>query len=185
MRSRRLEDLFGARLDDLSYRDIEGLVGNVEAAETEDLDYKRDHYESSDKGKEELAKDVAALANHRGGVLILGMAEAKGVPSLACGVDLDDHHLRRMRQVIANNTAPPVPYQPMLVPNPDAAGTGFLLLAVPRSPQAPHAVTAAPTKRFEGRSALPPAGREPDGVAHRNSGGHRVPGPVHSSSRAR
>ncbi len=78
MRSRRLEDLLGARLDDLSYHDIESLVGNPEATEAEDLDYKRDHYESSDKGKEELAKDVAALANHRGGVLILGMAEAKG-----------------------------------------------------------------------------------------------------------
>ncbi|MFD5748963.1 helix-turn-helix domain-containing protein [Streptomyces sp. NPDC127033] len=146
MRSRRLEDLLGARLDDLSYHDIESLVGNPEAAEAEDLDYKRDHYESSDKGKEELAKDVAALANHRGGVLILGMAEAKGVPSLACGIDLDDHHLRRMRQVIANNTAPPVPFEPILVPKPNAAGTGFLLLAVPRSPQAPHAVTATPTK---------------------------------------
>lgn len=49
-------------------------------------------------------------------------------------------------QVIANNTAPPVPYEPILVPNPEAEGTGFLLLAVPRSQQAPHAVTATPTK---------------------------------------
>jgi hypothetical protein len=146
MRSRRLEDLFGARLDDLCYQDIKDLVGNPEAAEAEDLDYKRPHYASDDKGREELAKDVAALANHRGGVLVLGMAEAKGVPSLVIDVDLDDHHLRRMRQVIANNTAPPVPYETIRVPNPDAPGTGFLLLAVPRSPQAPHAVTAPPTK---------------------------------------
>ncbi|MGM7443979.1 AlbA family DNA-binding domain-containing protein [Streptomyces griseoincarnatus] len=141
-----MEDLFGARLDDLSYQDVKGLVKNPEAAEAEDLDYKRAHYESDDKGKEELAKDVAALANHRGGVLVIGMAEAKGVPSRVFDVDLDDHHLRRIRQVIANNTAPPVPYEPIRVPNPDDEERGFLLLAVPRSPQAPHAVTATPAK---------------------------------------
>ncbi|MFD3381288.1 MULTISPECIES: helix-turn-helix domain-containing protein [unclassified Streptomyces] len=130
----------------MSYQDVKGLVGNPEAAEAEDLDYKKSHYGSDDKGKEELAKDVAALANHQGGVLVLGVAEARGVPSQVFDVDLDDHHLRRMRQVIANNTAPPVPYETIPVPNPDAPGTGFLLLAVPRSPQAPHAVTAPPTK---------------------------------------
>ncbi|MGW4391012.1 AlbA family DNA-binding domain-containing protein [Streptomyces sp. NPDC004685] len=89
----------------------------------------------SDKGKKELAKDVAALADHRGGVLVLGMAEAKGVPSRVFDVDLNDYDLRRMREVIATNSSPPVPYEPIHVPNPDAAGTGFLLLAVPRSPQ--------------------------------------------------
>ncbi|MFC7864851.1 helix-turn-helix domain-containing protein [Streptomyces murinus] len=146
MRSRRLEDLFGARLDDMNYQDIKGLVGNPEAAEAEDLDYKRAHYGPDDKGREELAEDVAALANHRGGVLVLGMAEAKGVPSRVFDVDLDDHHLRRIRQVVANNTAPPVPYEAICVANPDAEGTGFLLLAVPRSPAAPHAVTASPSK---------------------------------------
>ncbi|WP_189602508.1 AlbA family DNA-binding domain-containing protein [Streptomyces lateritius] len=83
-----MEDLFGARLDAVSYQDVETLVGNPEAAEAEDLDYKRAHYGSDDKGKEELAKDVAALANHRGGVLVIGMAETKGVPSRVFDVDL-------------------------------------------------------------------------------------------------
>ncbi|MER8073159.1 ATP-binding protein [Streptomyces sp. NPDC094034] len=76
----------GARLDSLSYRDIERLVDNPEAAEAEDLDYKREHYEHSSKGKEELAKDVAALANHRGGVIVLGMADAKKPSHLAGSV---------------------------------------------------------------------------------------------------
>ncbi|GGU02349.1 hypothetical protein GCM10010272_54450 [Streptomyces lateritius] len=125
---------------------MKGLVGSPEAAKAEDLDYKRAHYGSDDKGKEELAKCVAALANHRGGVLVIGMAEAKGVPSRVFDVDLDDYHLRRIRQVIANNTAPPVPYEPIRAPDPDDATHGILLLAVPRSPQAPHAVTATPTK---------------------------------------
>jgi hypothetical protein len=36
------------------------------------------------------------------------MAEDKEVPSTTFDVDVDDHHLRHIRQVISNNTAPPV-----------------------------------------------------------------------------
>ncbi|MET7575183.1 ATP-binding protein [Streptomyces sp. NPDC005492] len=145
-RLRRLEGLLGARLNDLDYKAISELVGNTDAAEAEDLDYKRQHYTGSDPSREELAKDVAAFANHTGGLLILGMAENKGVPSRVFDVDLDDSHLRHIRQVIANNTAPPVPYETIPVHNPDVPGTGFLLIAVPRSPYGPHAVTTQPTK---------------------------------------
>ncbi|MCF0090005.1 MULTISPECIES: ATP-binding protein [unclassified Streptomyces] len=145
-RLRRLEDLLGRRLDEVDYSILADLVGNAEAAESEDLDYKQAHYGADDKGREELAKDVAAFANHTGGLLVLGMAENKGVPSKVFDVDLDDRHVRHIRQVIANNTAPRVPYETIRVPNPDAPGTGFLLLAVPRSPYGPHAVTAPPTK---------------------------------------
>ncbi|KUN35840.1 ATP-binding protein [Streptomyces longwoodensis] len=146
MRLRRLEDLLGRRLDQVDYNILADLVGNAEAAESEDLDYKKEHYGADDKGREELAKDVAAFANHTGGLLVLGMAEDKGVPSKVFDVDLDDRHVRHIRQVIANNTAPRVPYETIRVPNPDAPDTGFLLLAVPRSPYGPHAVTAPPTK---------------------------------------
>ncbi|MEU9575336.1 ATP-binding protein [Streptomyces massasporeus] len=145
-RLRRLESLLGGRLDDIDYSSIAELVGNAEAAESEDLDYKRAHYGADDKGREELAKDVAAFANHTGGLLVLGMAEDKGVPSKVFDVDLDDRHLRHIRQVVANNTAPPVAYEAIAVPNPEAPDNGFLLLAVPRSPAGPHAATAPPTK---------------------------------------
>lgn len=145
-RLRRLESLLGGRLDEIDYHSIAELVGNAEAAESEDLDYKRAHHSADDRGREELAKDVAAFANHAGGLLVLGMAEDKGVPSKVFDVDLDDRHLRHIRQVVANNTAPPVRYEAIAVPNPEAPATGFLLLAVPRSPSGPHAVTAPPTK---------------------------------------
>ncbi|MFE4998944.1 helix-turn-helix domain-containing protein [Streptomyces mirabilis] len=142
----RLEGLLGRRLDNVDYDCITALVGNSEAAESEDLDYKRSHYATDDKGREELAKDVAAFANHTGRLLILGMAENKGVPSMVFDVDLDDTHLQRIGQTIANNRAPPVSYEPIPVPNPSSPNAGFLLLAVPRSPYGPHAVTAPPTK---------------------------------------
>lgn len=56
------------------------LVDNPDAAEAEDLDYKQAHCTSEAKSREELAKDVAAFANHMGGVIIIGMAEHRGVP---------------------------------------------------------------------------------------------------------
>jgi len=138
----RIEGLFGRRLDELDYRAIAELVDSSDAAEGEDLDYKQAHYRPDDRGREELAKDIAAFANHLGGLLIIGMAENNGVPSKVLDVDLDDARLRHIRQVIVSNTAPPVPYEPITVHNPAAPGTGFLLLAVPRSPAGPHAVTA-------------------------------------------
>jgi hypothetical protein len=64
-RLRRLESLLGRRLDDVDYNGIAGLVGNTEAAESEDLDYKQAHYSADDKGREELAKDVASFATTR------------------------------------------------------------------------------------------------------------------------
>lgn len=76
------------------------------------------------------------------------------MPSKVFDVDLDDGHLRHIRQVIATNTAPPVPSEAVPVHNPDAPGTGFLLLAVPRSPHGPHAVTARPANLPTEVSAL-------------------------------
>ncbi|MGW3579838.1 AlbA family DNA-binding domain-containing protein [Streptomyces rubiginosohelvolus] len=146
-RSRRLEALFGGPLGSVSYAELAALVHNPEAAEAEDLDYKREVRADDDKKKEEFAKDLAAFANHIGGVLIVGMAEARGVPSKVMDTDVSDQLRRHLQQVAAANTAPPVRFDMRAVPNPDpeAGGRGLLLIAVPRSPHGPHAVTAPPT----------------------------------------
>ncbi|QKW28263.1 ATP-binding protein [Streptomyces seoulensis] len=146
LRSRRLEDLLGSRLDKIGYGDIAALIGRQEAVEAEDLDYKQQHYGNDPKSREELAKDVAALANHLGGVLIIGMAESRGVPSRAFDVDLDDRHIRDLQQRIAASTAPSARWEPLSVENPANPGHGFLLITVPRSPEGPHAITVPPTK---------------------------------------
>lgn len=130
MRLSRIEGLLGSRLDSVTYEAIADLVANAEAAENENLDYKQAHYTADPRGKEELAKDVAAFANHTGGLLVLGMAENKGVPSKVFDVALDDANLRHIRQVIAANTAPPVRYDTISVPSPESPGNGFLLLGV-------------------------------------------------------
>ncbi|MCY0958131.1 helix-turn-helix domain-containing protein [Streptomyces sp. H27-H5] len=148
-RSRRLEALFGGPLSESTYEQIASLVGVEEAAEAEDLDYKQQLAAADPKGKEELAKDVCAFANHIGGVLVVGLAEARGVPSKAMDIDLSDAHLRHLEQVVGSSTAPAVRYETYQLHNPADHGRGFLIIAVPRSPQGPHAVITPPTKPTE------------------------------------
>lgn len=58
--------------------EIQELVDD-RAEETISLDFKREPYPKADKkAKEELAKDVSAMANTRGGVILIGVAENKG-----------------------------------------------------------------------------------------------------------
>ncbi|MEV4335439.1 ATP-binding protein [Streptomyces sp. NPDC049597] len=79
-----------ASLDTVTYADLTELEGNPEAAEGEDLDYKREMSASTDEQKAELAKHVAAFANHIGGLLIVGMADAKGTPSKVMDGDVSE-----------------------------------------------------------------------------------------------
>ncbi|MFF8988282.1 helix-turn-helix domain-containing protein [Streptomyces globisporus] len=149
-RSRRLEALLGGRVDQLTYEQVAALVDVEEAAEAEDLDYKRELTASDPKGKEELAKDVCSFANHIGGILVIGLAEARGVPSKIMDLDVDwDAWLRHLAQVIGSTTAPPVRYEAYPVRDPEDPKQGFLVLAVPRSPHGPHAVTTPPVKASE------------------------------------
>ncbi|MFF9795465.1 AlbA family DNA-binding domain-containing protein [Streptomyces bacillaris] len=149
-RSRRLEALLGGRVDQLTYEQVAALVDVEAAAEAEDLDYKRELTASDPKGKEELAKDMCSFANHIGGILVIGLAEARGVPSKIMDLDVDwDAWLRHLAQVIGSTTAPPVRYEAYPVRDPEDPKRGFLVLAVPRSPHGPHAVTLPPVKPSE------------------------------------
>ncbi len=139
-RFHRIEAIFGGRLDQITFAQLAALVGNTDAFEDEDLDYKSIHY-AQDK-KTELAKDVAAMANTIGGVLVLGLAEDRKsrCPSAVVPVELTDGRLRQIRATVASNLRPAPRIE--LIAKEDAPGSnqGILLIAVPRSPDAPHAV---------------------------------------------
>jgi predicted HTH transcriptional regulator len=61
-------------LDLLRSRRFDVLLGQQE---TEWIDFKREGYAKTDRGKLELAKDVASFANAGGGILVLGVATTK------------------------------------------------------------------------------------------------------------
>jgi hypothetical protein len=150
---RRLGALLGITpLEEVTYQHITALVGNADAREAEDLDYKRE-YASGDKdrpekGNDDIAVDIATFANHVGGLIIVGMAEVSEVPSKVLDIEFD-HLESRIRQAAASRIHPMPNFGVLRVENPDNPGRGVLLIGVPPSPYAPHAVSI-PSRRESG-----------------------------------
>lgn len=148
LRSRRLDALLGVSIDAAEYGHFEALV-SAQVSESFDLDFKAGLYDSAEKGKRDLAADVAALANTAGGLLVLGIAEDKQARAAAVpGVTISDDEIRRIHQIAAALVAPLPVFDVLPVGNPAEPGHGFLVIAVPPSPRAPHAVTVNDGLRF-------------------------------------
>jgi len=155
MRSRRLEGLLGGPLDQLTARNIRSLV-DLHVPEAFDLDFKAQLYGPSDKEKRDLSGDVAAMANTAGGVIIIGIGEDKSARAAgAPGVDITDVEMSRIRQIVAAGVSPMPAFDLLQVVDGDSdplAPHGFVLIAVPRSPLAPHAVLINGGMRFPVRN---------------------------------
>lgn len=158
LRSRRLESIFGTALDTLASHHIHALV-SAGVQEAFDLDFKQTLYGGKDQEKRALAGDVAALANTGGGVIVLGVEEDdQARATKAPGVAISDAEVARMRQSIASLVAPMPVVDILTVPEPatgvgdDDTQQGFIVVAVPRSPGAPHAVLINDGLRFPVRN---------------------------------
>lgn len=131
--------------------------------ERADLDWKRDlplTPGTTDPHKKiaqqtELAKDIAAMANSGGGMIVYGIAQAPtGDTSAADRIvpvgAVDDATTRAIRQVAGNLIYPPVTGLQLLPVAP--AGDplqGVLVLLIPDSPESPHLVhPKQPTEWF-------------------------------------
>lgn len=68
--TRRLSSLLGADWEEVKISGLQRLV-EQQVPEDFDLDYKASLYGGSDADKASLASDVAAFANHQGGLLLL------------------------------------------------------------------------------------------------------------------
>ncbi|MGP3749824.1 AlbA family DNA-binding domain-containing protein [Streptomyces sp. IBSNAI001] len=103
--------------------------------ESDDLDWKRDLPEPPRNGQwNEFAKDVSAMANTRGGLLIYGVSNDHKV----VGVDWEKADRRQYAQWVRNHVHP---YLPDLVMFPLTDGAATLLVVdVPASEMAPHLV---------------------------------------------
>jgi hypothetical protein len=147
----RLAQRFGVHPSTWTAQHIHDAVKRAEV-EDFDLDWKGELYPKSDAAKRDLAKDVAGLANHLGGVIVLGVTEddqarASGAP----GVEVSDDETARMRQLVASYVAPfPSGWDVRVIPDP-GSGRGFYLLMVPQSTERPHAVSWEKTLRYPRR----------------------------------
>jgi len=140
--SPRLAALLGvSSLDLVVETHLQALVTNG-TAEDQDLDFKGARYDYGPGGTFELAKDIAALANQVGGLLVIGIVEDdQGRASGLQPVKLDDSEKGRIRQIVADRIFPMVAnVQVKDVPTASDRERGYYLIFVPHSTLAPHAV---------------------------------------------
>ena len=132
----RLTALFGAPVDALDESAIQSAIDS-RIPEDVDLDWKEAHY-PKDKNPE-LAKDVAQLANTMGGIIVLGIKEQDGCADAPNPVPLGDNQERRIREVVSARIRPFLPGVSFRSIE-TSADMGYLVIVVPQSADAPHAV---------------------------------------------
>ncbi|NMO02632.1 ATP-binding protein [Gordonia sp. TBRC 11910] len=141
----RLSDLLGTPITRLDAEAIRRAIDN-RITEDEQLDWKRSPYPSG-KG-DEIAKDVAALANHLGGIIVLGVDEddaARACAAIPFTDDFDDLH-RQIRTACSARIRPYLHISVLDIPD-NNTGRRFAAIVVPRSPSAPHAIEQGSEKQ--------------------------------------
>lgn len=135
------------RLSQLAISDIQQLCDD-HVSENRTLEFKSILPDKSDKGKFELAKDVAALANAGGGDIIFGIIEENAAASelqVICA-EFSDAAIRRLSQVLDSSIDPAIKgLEFFAVQGVD----GYILVVrVPISMSSPHRVIFNSNSRF-------------------------------------
>ncbi|MFI0596719.1 helix-turn-helix domain-containing protein [Streptomyces griseus] len=130
----RLHQHLGSAPGPLTYEMVSRAAAD-HLDESDDLDWKRDLPQPPRNGQwNEFAKDISAMANTRGGLLIYGVADNHEI----IGIDREEADLRQYAQWVRNHVHP---YLPDLVMYPLTDGaTTLLVVDVPASEMAPHLV---------------------------------------------
>ncbi|MFJ4829322.1 helix-turn-helix domain-containing protein [Streptomyces sp. NPDC088747] len=115
------------------------------AAEDVDLDFKQDNaYTKDADGLDEFAKDVTAMANARGGLIVVGITENdQGNAECLNPIAVSDKLHNQLVQALRSRVFPFLPPDfriRMIADSPTTPDRGYILIGVPRSPVAPHAV---------------------------------------------
>lgn len=127
-----LNQVLGVDGNQPSWKAIELLV-RQKTPESQRLDYK----ESSPKNKE-FSRDVAAMANGGGGVIVLGVADHDDLPTDIRPVPLTE--VSRLQQVFAVNIQPYVPIQFYTVRSEPESDDGVIIIEILASDRMPFAV---------------------------------------------
>ncbi|MFC3963120.1 AlbA family DNA-binding domain-containing protein [Nocardia jiangsuensis] len=149
----RLRTIFGVPVGELSAANIAVAIeqGVPEAA---DLDWKSELYEPTNEGNREFAKDVAAMANGVGGILVLGVKATDTGATEASLVEITKTNTERFEQICRDRIHPFLPGVAVL-PLEVSDGKGYYAIVVDRSADAPHAVVVggnSPALRYAVRA---------------------------------
>jgi hypothetical protein len=137
-----------AVFDDITEADLAELV-SAGTPEGLRLEYKRTTYGNADGDKREALKDISSFANTQGGHLLIGIEEAKGIPTalLGLGTVNVDQEILRLEQLVRSGIEPRIlGVRTRAVPL--AAGGHCLVMRIPRSWHLPHRVSAGGHNKF-------------------------------------
>lgn len=126
-----------------SIADLQAMI-DAQVQESLHLDYKCSPALSK-KNRDEIAKDVSAMANSDGGWLVYGVEESGHLPErLDAGVPDDSITREWIENVLSANISPSIPGL-KIVQIPGQNGHSYFAIEIPKSYGGPH---QAPNKRY-------------------------------------
>jgi schlafen family protein len=139
-------------LDTITERDLLRLI-EAGAAESVYIDYKQQTFGGNDGEHAEFLADLSSFANTAGGDIVIGMAEAKGVPHAFMPFVGDaDMETRRLEEIARSGLEPRIRNLRVRAV-PLSTGGHVLIIRVPRSYVPPHRVTYKNRNRFWARAS--------------------------------
>lgn len=124
----------GPITDDLLHAAVAGQV-----EETDDLDWKSELPPTTDLKNSDFPKDIAAMANSGGGVIVYGVTESqkKATDRKDTG-QLTENHARSLRQVAISAISPPI-FGLNIIPL-GSEGSRAVAIVIPSSVDGPHLI---------------------------------------------
>ncbi|WP_207564002.1 AlbA family DNA-binding domain-containing protein [Streptomyces sp. CA-256286] len=148
----RLHQELGIPHGPLTYAHIEQAADEIDG-ERDDLDWKRDLPKKADPGEwNEFSKDVTAMANARGGLLIYGVRNDRKIT----GVDLNAVHTEHLFKWLRANTQPYVAGVDAYTLSSEDGRLSVLVVDVPASAMAPHFILGSTQREKEIRAFAVP-----------------------------
>jgi predicted HTH transcriptional regulator len=151
--------IFSRRLSELDDSDLRELVEVRKLREHTHLDYKKQMYEhtwygSNDNGKKEMLGDITAMANARGGYILIGVEEDEtepdGTPKALVGIPNGDQEARWIEDVCIDSIDEKIAgLQTRAI---EISGTAScVVVQVPNSLRKPHMVSRGSYRSFSRR----------------------------------
>jgi len=148
----RLHQELGIPPGPITYAHIEQGANEI-VGERDDLDWKRDLPKRAEPGEwNEFSKDVAAMANARGGLLVYGVRNDRKIT----GVDPSAVHTEHLFKWLRANTQPFVAGIDAYTLTSEDGGMSVLVVDVPASAMAPHFILGSTPREKELRAFAVP-----------------------------